>query len=102
VAASLSDPDPRTREAAARAVGDRVLPLHRLLIARLTDEDVAVRAAARRGLVLLVLQEMDGRPVPSDFDHGPLPSDGKEAQQEAARRWAAWWDRAERARPGRR
>ena len=115
---ALKSKVPAVRFAAAYAVGERRLPWHKELIARLTDRSPAVRQAARRGLIILsflalnpeeaalIASPRPGRPPtpleqlkrPADF--GPTPTAGRAAQTRAAQQWAEWWDKQERPQTG--
>jgi hypothetical protein len=101
--AALRSPVAELRFVAVHAVGDRRLPWHTDLIARLTDGSPPVRQAARRSLLILSFLAVNpdetraaaGTPLgkfkpPVDF--GPAPTATKAAQQAAAKKWSDWWD----------
>src|SRR5262249_41146443 len=85
-----------------------LLPWQDELIEQLTDTSDAVRQAARRSLILLsfyairsermangdhlgVAVDEKSVPKPSIVDFGPKPQAARPAQEEAARKWRAWW-----------
>jgi hypothetical protein len=113
--AALKAEAPALRFAATYAVGERRLPWHKELIALLTDSSLAVRQAARRGLIILSFLALNPdeatliaslRPslpatpleqLKPPVDFGPAPTAGRAAQARAAQQWTDWWDQREQA-----
>jgi HEAT repeat protein len=98
-------------------IGERRLNWHKELLERLTDDNDAVRQAARRSLVILgflALNPEEGQrsnslapgqrvtPLaqlkqPKDF--GPPPGAGRTVQVQCKQRWADWWDELDKKQP---
>lgn len=78
----LRDPQAEVRAAAAETAGRRAPRLGGDLIPLLKDSDTAVRQAARAALVRLS----------RGMDFGPEPAASPAQQEEAVRRWQAWWE----------
>jgi hypothetical protein len=95
--AALNSKNSAERLTAAYVIGERQLPWTGDLIDHLSDSNVMVSQAARRSLiilsylVLLTDPENGSRKLIADF--GPTNGADKADRAEAARKWAAWWDK---------
>jgi HEAT repeat protein len=90
---ALKDPNAEMRLIAVLTVGKYGPALMDDLIERLTDDDASVRQAARRGLVSLSTQREDTPRAGRSVDFGPAANANRAAQNIAARKWRAWFER---------
>jgi hypothetical protein len=93
---ALNSKNSAERLTAAYVIGERQLPWTDDLIDHLSDSNTMVSQAARRSLIILsylvLLTDPDGsHKLIADF--GPKIGADKADQAEAARKWAAWWDK---------
>jgi hypothetical protein len=77
----LKSEEPEIRSAAARAAGNKKLPLGEELIDLLSDEEGEVRQAAHQALIRLSRGK----------DYGPKPEAGESGRAEAVKKWREWW-----------
>jgi hypothetical protein len=79
----LRDEQPEVRQAAIRVAAARLPSLAGEIIGLLSDDDTAVRVAARQALVLLS----------GGQDFGPEADAARLERAEAQKKWREWWDR---------
>jgi hypothetical protein len=90
---ALQDPNPKMRLIAVLTIGKHGPALTDELIERLTDDHASVRQAARRGLIGLSITSKSKSNKGRRVDFGPAANANRSAQQTAARKWRAWFDR---------
>jgi hypothetical protein len=83
------------RFAAAVVVGEKGMHLANELIELVSDNDVLVRQAARRSLVVLsyyvdAAKKTNQTTKPQAVDYGPKPTAGKYAIKDSAKKWKEW------------
>jgi hypothetical protein len=96
IKSALQSPNPEVRLTAVLTIDKYGPALTDELIERLTDDNVSVSQAARRTLVKLSTVR-NGKPNKArGVDFGPVANAKRSAQETAARKWRAWFDRLQK------
>ncbi len=96
IKSALKSPNPETRLIAVLTISKYGHDLTDELIERLTDENVSVRQAARRGLVKLSTMRDGKTNQVRGVDFGPVANAKRSAQETAARKWRDWFERQQK------